>query len=231
MMNYKELLENIKTYDIQLMDHDNIIIMCTGNAAMLEGRHGIIIETEEDYSDICTSGNSSNFLFENSVIVSLRGLLTSLGKDSVFIKRVRPSGFKSKSCTNKNTSFDIAIETFIQRNKDRIDSHKIRNLNTRGGVTVANYDLGALFDLTEAPILSMNKGEVIKRLKIGYEMLTELNKSSELSKELFDQIEEEMSELGCPYFTFSRPDEGVILRRDEKFSKYVEIRAFGLEKK
>ena len=224
-MDYKE---KFKTHDLQVKETGDIIL-CTGNIVLLRNRHGLVIETEEDYSNLEFNEKIpelDDFLFENKIAVSIG----SFDRNIDFIKRVRPSGFISKSCNNKNASFNIAIETFIQRNKDRLDSHKLRNLNTRGGITVAHGDIGALFDLKDAPILSINKGEVVKRLKIGYDMLTELNKSSELSKELFDQIEEEMSELGCPYFTFSRPDEGVILRRDEEFSEYVEIRAYGLEK-
>lgn len=86
-------------------------------------------------------------------------------------------------------------------------------------------------NLKKPATLSLNKGEVFKRLRIDFNMITELNKSEELCKELFDGIQEEMEGLGCPSFTFYSPDGELTLLKYSKFNKYCELRAVGLKRK
>jgi len=224
-MSKNNLVDQFKTYDLRNKETDTLIL-CTGNISHIIHQHGVIIETEECYDEE-TRYDDSDTLFDNSIVISLG----ALDRRYEMVKKVRPEGFVSKSCSAKDVQFEIEIADFLEKNSDNIKTPKMRRLVAEGGITVCDDSGGDLFDLIEPAKLIENTIEVVKRIDISFELLKRLNKHSYLTEELFDSIREEMRGLGCEHYTFEHPSGGYDLKRYIKFGNTVELRAFGLKQK
>lgn len=222
-------IEELKTKDLKC-GRTGIIIKCTGNADTLMARHGIVIETEEDYTSIegfypIEDHNEGN-MFKNGFIVSI-GLFT---RDLDFIERVRHEGFVSENCSAEVMRTDATIVSFTEKYKKELSESRIQRYNIGDGVTIEAGD-GSLFDLADPAILTKNTEEVVKRIKISPELLREMTIDYGRGEELFRLIKEQMTSLNCPHYTFKRPDTDDTLLKFSKFEKDVELRACGLRQK
>lgn len=207
-------------------------LMVTGNLFLLEARHGVLFETEEHYGDITlpdgkvvntySSSYEDDLIFENYVMLPI----TTINRYGS-VKKRRPEGFVSKSSTSKELQIKTDIDSFMEMYSEELKEPKIRIYNTDGGVTIGKKDDGALFDLAKAPIVTKNTEEVVKRLKIPHKILMELLEDRDKGKAFFNQIKEEMKSLGCPHYTFERPDGEIKLYRKE-FHSNIELRAYGM---
>jgi hypothetical protein len=223
----KDIIKQVRTKDIKIGDR---VILCTGNYLLMEHAHGVIIETEGSYPDFEKDGRTIKLnhkvteadLFVNKVVISL-GLVSRLE----FIDRVRPSGFSSQSCSTTLTQLEIEKEQFIEMFSSEIGCDSINHYNIEGGVTIANDD-GALFDLSDLPVVKKNTVEVVKRLGLPSEIIRDMINNKNKGLEFFNQINKEMESLGCKGYTFKRPDGTSSLHRNP-FSDILELRAYGLK--
>jgi len=208
-------------------------IMLTGRSFLLQDRHGVVFETEVPYSSFETEDGKKvsleqisdlDLIYENHIAVSI-GLLTRHGK---FVKKERPEGFVSNSTEGLELQIETEMEQFVEKYSNRIKTPKMNRYNMEGGVTLAPSE-GACFMLDSAAVLSENKNEVIKRIKISAEILRDMLENENKTNSFFDQIDEEMKSLGCRGYTFKRPDGETYLTRDPA-SKTIELRAYGMAK-
>jgi hypothetical protein len=226
------MLEKLDDNDL-VMGNNKILV--TGNSKILEGMHGVIIETEEAYKHLLDEdGNivenitlqydsidGSDLLFKYYIVLGLG----ALNRASLKPKR-RPSGFVSNSCNGLELEISADMDVFSDMYRSYITGPKLRIYNTDGGITIASKDDGALFDLSEAPIVTKNTEEVVKRIKIPHKILKEFIENKDNGHSFFEQIKEEMESLGCKHYTFKRPDGSDALYRSQ-YASTIEIRAYG----
>lgn len=216
-----------KTMDLMHKESGQVI-MLTGRGFLLEGKHAITLETEGDYigSEDVHSPIEGD-LFSNSICISIG----AIHRNFEFVDRVRDNDFISNLNRESVTQMRDAISTFLNNNNSTL-SRKLRVLNMDGGVTSVNLRKKehGLFDLADSAVLCKNEVQVVKRIRIGFDMLCDLNSDKSLNDEFFRTLDEEMLELGCEYYTFERPDGGSILNRYTEYLNFVEIRAHGLAK-
>lgn len=223
------LLTKMKTHDILLGD---IKLKLTGNAFLLSHAHGIVAETEIHYNDIeaedgkiiklnheSQEGIDSHFI--NYIVISL----DILNKDKIWIKKDRPENFTSTKCDDKEDRLNDLVDAFSDKYKTQLETPKISHINTRGGITLAGGE-GDLFDLNSSKRVTLNKHEVVKRLNLDESILRGMLISEVVAANFFDQIKEEFAELNCHNYTFKTPGGELFIRNP--FSKYVEIRVYGL---
>lgn len=226
------VLNKIKTHDIRFKNKESIqyiedVIMLTGEAHLLENVHGLVIETEINYPNIgeALESRKEHGPFYNHKIILSVGAFT---RDLEFVPRKRPEGFTSSTGIGALVQFESEIKIFEEAYSKQLTEPKMRRLDTLGGIT-KNADKGSLFDLSPAVSVTEYTEEVVKRISLSRPILRKLLDREVLAKEFFDQIKEEMLDLGCPYYTFKRPDGRSFLVLLEN-SPEVEIRAYGYAK-
>ena len=231
---FDTLMEMLEENDLIFGDHT---IMVTGNGFLLRSHHGIILETEEYYPDLelddgkvlklYSNSYSEDLVFKNYIMLSIGSLSRYSNREGFTVKKRRPQDFVSNSSSGKELQIRADIEGFCELYSEELTEPKIRKYNTDGGITIANKDDGSLFDLEEAPIVTKNTEEVVKRIKIPHTILLDLLNNKKEGKQLFKQIKEDMTSLGCPHYTFKRPDGCDALYREDYHSN-IELRACGM---
>ena len=221
-------LEALKTKDLKCKK-SGVIIKCTGNADLLMCRHGLVIETEGDYSDLegveAIDGPEGS-MFKNGLLISIGSITRSFEH----VERIRPEGFVSDNCNGELLKLEYTIDAFEEKYKKELSEPKIQQYNIGDGITIA-VDTGSLFDLAAPAVLTKNTEEIVKRIKIPYDLLLELTRDGRRGEEFFRLIKEQMTRVNCPHYTFQRPDGEDILAKFSKFDKEVELRAYGLRQK
>ena len=204
---------------------DGKVFMLTGHYFLLEAMHGVVLETEHRYDDMCpkVNGLDEDLFYDNYVIISTEAIHSEFD----LIEQERPDGFKSSTKASEINSFDAMIALFEKIYYDKLNSPKMRRFNTGGGVTF-NADSGDLSSLTPHSIITENTVSIVKRVAFSNTLLRKLILNEYYVDQIFAQIKEEMEELGCTHYTFIRHD-GSILRRLQ-LTKDVELRAVGLKK-
>lgn len=231
---FDTLMGMLEENDLRFGDHT---IMVTGNGFLLREMHGILLETEEHYPDLelddgkvlrtCSNSYVEDLVFKNYIMLSIGSLSRYANREGFTVKKRRPQGFVSSSSSGKEAQISSDIIEFSEMYSSELTEPKIRRYNTDGGITIASKDDGSLFDLSDATVVTKNTEEVVKRVKIPHSILMELLKDKDAGKQFFKQIKEEMESLGCPHYTFKRPDGCEALYREDYHSN-IELRACGI---
>ena len=131
-----------------IKEHDLIIngnlYLTTGNASILENRHGLVVETCIKYNDM-NSDADPDCEFENYIQIPM----SVITKKTDHPKKVnRPKGFSFVDLHPKNAELEYYSRLFEERFKTILDSKEMSIFDVEGGITIGGNE-GSLFDLQD----------------------------------------------------------------------------------
>lgn len=121
------------------------------------------------------------------------------------------------------------IDDFEETFKVDLLSNKIKRFNITNSITIGD-DEGSLFNLQSPDVVTENSVDIVNRIVLTKEMVQDILINPYKGRALFDQIKDEMEDLNCPYYTFTRPcGKGFLTFREGDDN--IELRACGLRQK
>lgn len=237
-MGIKDWKKTLETHDLKIED---LVIKCTGEISLIEGFHGVLIETEERYPNYIMVGENKDKkltlkysyidespIYDNYIMISIAAFSRMMESDKTLVEKERPEGFKSNTKKDTIRKFNYDIEEFNNKYREKLLGTGVKYFNLEGGVTISNSDEGALFDLTSGKLATRNKKEVIKRIVLDIDTISELVESEGLAAKFFQEVDEAMRKLGCSNYSSERPDKRVGLVKFAEHRSVAELRFYGL---